>query len=694
MSTEKTTENPTRLLTRQLVQTESPEVVRHLADIVVRNENDQLCRPILEAFGGLIDQSCIDQICQAWLSTRHEGLGNLLEQQGWVASSPDPLTLLTTLKSGRLEPLKQAGPEIVIPLLKACQDADPTVAGNARLALAALQNPAAREELFRLIIETDQPLPREIAIAAGYAPPDPQQRALFYILTEQWAQYEALDFDQSLIQAVYQTANEWLQNRIATLTRQAGRAEFVNILAGGRQQRRLAEMTEGEWEVVFTLLTRQRQWAEMWRLAQAAPADWSVRLLQQLGQVSWQPERADEQAGFAELVALAAACEAEGLQVSPLICCQQTLEGQTGSVNDLAISPDGQLLVSGSDDHQTIQLWSLPTGKRLKSLSGHSAEVLSLAISPDGRLLASGSDDGAILLWRLPDGKFLSRLHKLTDPINHLVMSPVPLNGQTGQWLLASGSGDGLVRLWQLPGGRLLKELKGHAASVVKLAASPDGQLLASGSRDQTIRLWQLPGGEPAQTLSGHTGSVNALAFSPNGRLLASGSLDQTIRLWRLPEGDLFKVLQGHGDAVVDLAVKSVGEPLLASGSLDRTVRLWRLSDGKPLKTLSGHQEWVMSLTFSPDGRLLASGSYDHRIKLWASDLSRLAATPAGQTSLADLEWVQETLQKGKVSLAERDWLAFILALMRWRRRFDIEVEEADRHISVGEFDIELELIG
>jgi WD40 repeat protein len=229
---------------------------------------------------------------------------------------------------------------------------------------------------------------------------------------------------------------------------------------------------------------------------------------------------------------------------------------------------------------------------------------------------------------------------------------------------------------------------------VVKLAASPDGQLLASGSRDQTIRLWQLPGGEPAQTLSGHTGSVNALAFSPNGRLLASGSLDQTIRLWRLPEGDLFKVLQGHGDAVVDLAVKSVGEPLLASGSLDRTVRLWRLSDGKPLKTLSGHQEWVMSLTFSPDGRLLASGSYDHRIKLWASDLSRLAATPAGQTSLADLEWVQETLQKGKVSLAERDWLAFILALMRWRRRFDIEVEEADRHISVGEFDIELELIG
>jgi WD40 repeat protein len=694
MSTKTTTNNPTRLLAQQLVQTESPEVVRHLADIVVRNDNEQLCSPVLEAFGGLTNQLCIDQICQTWLSTRHEGLGNLLEQQGWVASSPDSLSLLTALKSGRLEQLKQGGPEIVIPLLKACQDADPTVAGNARRALESLQNPAAREELFRLIVETDQSLPREIAVAAGYAPPDPQQRALFYILTEQWDQYETLDFDQSLIQAVYQTADEWLQNRIAMLTRQAGRAEFVNILAGGRQQRRLAEMTEGEWEVVFALLTRRRQWAEMWRLAQAAPADWSVRLLQQLGQVNWQPERTDEQAGFAELVALADACEAEGLQVGPLIRCQQTLEGQPGSINDLAISPDGQLLVSGSDDYQTIQLWGLPGGKRLKNLSGHSAEVLSLATSPDGRLLASGSDDGAILLWRLPDGKFLSRLHKLTDPINHLVMSPIPLNGQTGQWLLASGSGDGLVRLWQLPSGRLLKELNGHTAGVLKLATSPDGQLLASGSRDQTIRLWQLPEGEPVQSLSGHTGSVNALAFSPNGRLLASGSLDQTIRLWRLPEGDLFKALHGHNDAVVDLAVKPVGEPLLASGSLDRSVRLWRLSDGKLLQTLSGHQEWVMSLAFSPNGRLLASGSYGHQIKLWASDLSYLAAAPISQTTLADMEWVQETLQKGKVSLAERDWLAFILALMRWRRRFDIEVEEAARHISVGEFDIELELVG
>ena len=39
----------------------------------------------------------------------------------------------------------------------------------------------------------------------------------------------------------------------------------------------------------------------------------------------------------------------------------------------------------------------------------------------------------------------------------------------------------------------------------------------------------------------------------------------------------------------------------------------------EPYATLTGHTAEVLSLTFSPDGRLLASGSVDDTLRLWAS---------------------------------------------------------------------------
>ena len=69
----------------------------------------------------------------------------------------------------------------------------------------------------------------------------------------------------------------------------------------------------------------------------------------------------------------------------------------------LAFTPCSRYLVSGTwwgfTDKVSIRLWDVTTGENVHTFWGHSSDVQDLAFSPDGDLLASAGYDGAILLW-------------------------------------------------------------------------------------------------------------------------------------------------------------------------------------------------------------------------------------------------------------------------------------------------------
>jgi len=82
----------------------------------------------------------------------------------------------------------------------------------------------------------------------------------------------------------------------------------------------------------------------------------------------------------------------------------QVLGGHFGAVTGVAFSPDGQSLVSGSEDG-SLRLWRYnPDQARFipgAILIGSSQAVTSVAFSPKGDRVAGGCADGLVRIWEV-----------------------------------------------------------------------------------------------------------------------------------------------------------------------------------------------------------------------------------------------------------------------------------------------------
>ncbi|MEP0885838.1 AAA-like domain-containing protein, partial [Trichocoleus sp. ST-U3] len=323
------------------------------------------------------------------------------------------------------------------------------------------------------------------------------------------------------------------------------------------------------------------------------------------------------------------------------------LSGHDNVVNDVAFSPDNELIASASAD-KTIDLWK-KDGTKLGTLQGHNKTVWGVVFSPKGELIASGSGDNTVKLWRKTSTKSpnlkpnYTLWHTLKGHTNEVAQVAIAPDGQT----IASASKDKTIKLWSTD-GKLLKTLTGHKDEVDSVAFSPDSQTIASASKDKTIKLWSTDG-KLIRTLTGHTDRVKHVAFSPQGNLIASTSWDKTVKLWQL-DGTLVQTLTGHSDAVGKVAFNPNGR-LIASASLDRTVKLWKL-DGTLVKTLPAAKDTVSGVAWSPDGQILVSSSWDGPIAIWKLDDSLLQTLNGHQASIYTVKFSPD----GKtIATASRD---------------------------------------
>jgi WD40 repeat protein len=291
----------------------------------------------------------------------------------------------------------------------------------------------------------------------------------------------------------------------------------------------------------------------------------------------------------------------------------QSLSLDKGIVNSIAINPLADSFVTGTS-RGILAYWHLESGKNIAIFpESHDASVNAIAIISDQEsnqeILASGSDDKTIKIWSLPSGKLIRTFQGHNDSVTSLAVS-------WNRQILASGSWDKTVKLWQLNSGKLIHTLTGHSQIVNAVAISPDGKIIASGSQDTTIRLWDLTSGRLLHILSGNSLGVLSLVISADGKTLVSGSSDGKINIWNLDTGQLINTLTGHTDGVWSLAI-APDDRTIFSSSWDKTIKIWDLKTAKLLDTLSEHTAYISSLAISSNGQTLISGDWDSQLYLW-----------------------------------------------------------------------------
>lgn len=168
-------------------------------------------------------------------------------------------------------------------------------------------------------------------------------------------------------------------------------------------------------------------------------------------------------------------------------------------IHALAFNNQGDKFIIGCDrqiqvwDTDLTQTWQQLDFEPQQKINAHGHIVRVLAISNDGEYLVSGSRDQTIKIWRLATGELVRTLTGHQDSIHAIAISPIQTQRQptiTGH-LIASGSADRTIRLWHLETGEHLATFRGHTHTITALTFTISGEIIVSTSLDKTIKIWQ-----------------------------------------------------------------------------------------------------------------------------------------------------------------------------------------------------------
>jgi eukaryotic-like serine/threonine-protein kinase len=303
-------------------------------------------------------------------------------------------------------------------------------------------------------------------------------------------------------------------------------------------------------------------------------------------------------------------------------------------------------------------------------------------------------DDAARLsLWDTTTKAEVSRFQKTVpdaDQFVHANPGQARLSPD-GEWVAAISRDNGaqMVKIWSISTKEVMAVFPIDRGEITSIAFSTDKKLLAVFAPGVGVSIWDMATRQRLKLLPVASvtlqflNNCGAVHFSPDGSILAIGDVDGQVRLVDVKtftQTDAFLAAPSfnNGMGVMSLAFSPDGR-VLAAGTAFRSadITLWDVVAKAKLPNLTGHRGFITSLAFSPDSKTLASASGDQTIKLWNTATWKEVTTLIGH---ADEVWSVGFSSDGKTLVSSgKDgsvylWPAEIGRLKRGPRNLQIGV--------------------
>ncbi|MCB9857773.1 MAG: WD40 repeat domain-containing protein [Phycisphaerales bacterium] len=334
---------------------------------------------------------------------------------------------------------------------------------------------------------------------------------------------------------------------------------------------------------------------------------------------------------------------------------ERTITAHSAAVNWIALSPDGAIFASCSDDG-TAKLWNAADGSLRQTLSGHTDSVYRVIFSPDGAIVATSSYDGTIRIWDALTGAAIDTI----SPLDGNGVGPIAFSPDAQSFLVAAGAEFGApppcVQQVNSANGAVLKQFTRIEGQYNDMALSPDGMRIALSGYPVQVQvfdstdgatLWTSPTGisqdyvaftpdsarlavgrqngivdffdattgAAGQTFSAHANRVVDIAFSPDGQQMATRTNNEPSMIWNYPSLTPRALLNLQFVSTAGFAFAPDSQSIVIAGA--STASLYSTINGGFIRNFIGHGATTLAVDFSGVGDTLITASVDRTAKLW-----------------------------------------------------------------------------